>query len=32
MLRVAIVLSASARELRAQLASGERVTLSGEGL
>lgn len=32
MLRVAIVLSANAREVRAQLASGERVVLSGEGL
>ncbi len=32
MLRVAIVLAASSRELRVQLASGERVVLSGEGL
>lgn len=32
MLRVAIVLSAGPRELRVQLASGERVVLSGEGL
>jgi len=32
MLRVAIVLSASTREVRVQLASGERVVLSGEGL
>jgi penicillin-binding protein 1A len=32
MLRVAIVLSVSAREVRVQLASGERVVLSGEGL
>lgn len=31
-LRVAIVLASSPRELRVQLASGERVTLSGEGL
>ena len=31
-LRVAIVLAASPREVRAQLASGERVTVSGEGL
>jgi len=31
-LRVAIVLTASAKELRAQLASGERITLQGEGL
>jgi penicillin-binding protein 1A len=31
-LRVAIVLAASPRELRIQLASGERVTVSGEGL
>jgi penicillin-binding protein 1A len=32
MLRVAIVLAASAKEVRVQLASGERVTLSGDGL
>jgi penicillin-binding protein 1A len=32
MLRVAIVLAASPKELRVQLASGERVTVSGEGL
>ena len=31
-LRVAIVLAASPREVRAQLASGERVMVSGEGL
>jgi len=31
-LRVAIVLSATPRELRAQLASGERVTVRGDGL
>ncbi len=31
-LRVAIVLAASPREVRVQLASGERVTVSGEGL
>ncbi|MBL8328960.1 MAG: PBP1A family penicillin-binding protein [Rubrivivax sp.] len=31
-LRVAIVLSASAREVRAQLASGEQVLVRGEGL
>ncbi len=31
-LRVAIVLSASPQEVRVQLASGERVVLSGEGL
>ncbi|HSI56615.1 MAG TPA: PBP1A family penicillin-binding protein [Ideonella sp.] len=31
-LRVAIVLTASPKELRVQLASGERVSLSGEGL
>jgi penicillin-binding protein 1A len=31
-LRVAIVLSATPREVRAQLASGERVLLKGEGL
>ncbi len=31
-LRVAIVLAASPKELRVQLASGERVSLSGEGL
>jgi penicillin-binding protein 1A len=32
MLRVAIVLAASPKEVRVQLASGERVTLTGEGL
>jgi penicillin-binding protein 1A len=32
MLRVAIVLSASPKELRVQLASGERVVLAGDGL
>jgi penicillin-binding protein 1A len=32
MLRVGIVLAASPKELRVQLASGERVTVSGEGL
>jgi penicillin-binding protein 1A len=32
MLRVAIVLAASPRELRVQLASGERIALSGESL
>jgi penicillin-binding protein 1A len=32
MLRVAIVLAASAKEVRVQLATGERVALSGEGL
>ncbi len=31
-LRAAIVLAASPKEVRVQLASGERVTLSGEGL
>ncbi len=31
-LRVAIVLAATPRELRAQLASGERIALNGEGL
>ncbi len=31
-LRVAIVLAASPRELRAQLASGEHIVVSGEGL
>ena len=31
-LRVAIVLAVSPREVRVQLASGERITLSGEGL
>ena len=31
-LRVAIVLTASAKEVRAQLATGERITLQGEGL
>ncbi|MES2958816.1 MAG: PBP1A family penicillin-binding protein [Pseudomonadota bacterium] len=31
-LRVAIVLAASPRELRVQLASGERITLAGESL
>ena len=31
-LRVAIVLAASPREVRVQLASGERLTLAGEGL
>jgi len=31
-LRVAVVLQASAKELRVQLASGERVTLGGDGL
>jgi penicillin-binding protein 1A len=32
MLRAAIVLSATPKEVRAQLATGERVTLAGEGL
>jgi penicillin-binding protein 1A len=32
MLRVAIVLAASPKEVRAQLATGERVVLAGEGL
>ncbi len=32
MLRVGIVLAASPKEMRVQLASGERITLSGEGL
>jgi penicillin-binding protein 1A len=32
MLRVAIVLAATPREVRVQLASGERVSISGEGL
>lgn len=32
MLRVAIVLAASPKEVRAQLASGERVVLAGDGL
>jgi penicillin-binding protein 1A len=32
MLRVAIVLAATPKEVRAQLASGERITLAGEGL
>jgi penicillin-binding protein 1A len=32
MLRAAIVLSASAKEVRVQLASGERVTLTGDSL
>ncbi len=32
MLRVAIVLSATPKEVRAQLATGERVTVSGDGL
>jgi penicillin-binding protein 1A len=32
MLRAAIVLAATPKEVRVQLASGERVTLSGEGL
>ncbi len=32
MLRVAIVLAATPKELRAQLASGERITLAGDGL
>ena len=31
-LRVAIVVTASAKEVRAQLATGERITLQGEGL
>jgi penicillin-binding protein 1A len=32
MLRVAIVLAATPKEVRVQVASGERVTISGEGL